>query len=298
MTGSAGLAAGHMQGLGICVAEAAGWPIQCHVGDIRHGIHMGHGIAFIDMTDPAIDIGRRCMGTHTASIVGLDGKGRSGMAALAFVLCTVIQLQAGVGACAAVTKGAGGAAGRMICPGLRMAEPAIHPVQTHTAEIRGHAGICRSQGMIQRIAFSNMAAVAFLIRRGVMGPDAAAVIGYNLENRLIMTGLALGLRAICKGTVNRMAEHAGLCARAVRGGDCGMTGQTGPVPDICNPVRMIRRVALTPCGCACGMAVHAVPAVRNKTGSPADILQGRKLRVAPDTRLIVAVDGEAVFRVA
>ena len=77
-----------------------------------------------------------------------------------------------------------------------------------------------------------------------------------------------------------------------------MTGQTGPVPDIGHTVRMIRRVALTPCGCACGMAVDTIPAVRHQTGFPADILQGRKLRVTPDTRLIVAVDGVAVFRVA
>jgi hypothetical protein len=180
---------------------------------------MGHGIAFIDMTDLAVDIGRRCMGAHTASIVGLDGKCRGGMAALALVLGTVIQLQAGVRACACVAKCAGGVAGRMVCLSLRMAEPAIHPVHAHPAEIRGHAGITRSQSMILRVAFSSMAAVAFPVSRGIMGPYAAAVIGYNLENRLIMTCLALGLRAICKGTVNRMAENTGLGARAVRGGN-------------------------------------------------------------------------------
>jgi hypothetical protein len=77
-----------------------------------------------------------------------------------------------------------------------------------------------------------------------------------------------------------------------------MTGQTGPVPDIGNPVRMIRRVALTPCGCTSGMAVDTVPAMRYQTGFSADILQRGKFRVTPDTRLIVAVDGVAVFRVA
>ena len=219
MTGRAGLAAWHMQGLGILMTQAAGGPIQCHVGYVRHGIHMGHGIAFIDMTYLAVDIGRRCMRAHTASIVGLDGKGRGGMAALALVLCTVIQLQAGVRACACVAKCAGGVAGRMVCLGLWMAEPAIHPVHAHPAQIRGHAGITRPQGMILRVAFSSMAAVAFPVSRGIMGTDAAAVIGYDLENRLIMTGLALWLRAVGKCAVNRMAEYACLCARAVGSGN-------------------------------------------------------------------------------
>ena len=68
-----------------------------------------------------------------------------------------------------------------------------------------------------RVAFSGMAAVAFLVCWGIMRPDAASVVGYNLENGLIMTGLTLGFGTIGKCAMNRMAEHAGLGAWAVRG---------------------------------------------------------------------------------
>ena len=77
-----------------------------------------------------------------------------------------------------------------------------------------------------------------------------------------------------------------------------MTGQTCPVPYIGGPVHMIYRVAFTPGGCACGMAVDTVPAVWHKTRLSADIQQGGQLRVAPHACLILAVDGITVFRVA
>ena len=88
-----GLRAIHMQGLGIGVAEPAGRPIQRHIGDIRQPVNMSQRHALPDMAEGAIHVCTRLMGAHSASIVGIDGKYRLGMAAFTLGLRTVIQLQ-------------------------------------------------------------------------------------------------------------------------------------------------------------------------------------------------------------
>jgi hypothetical protein len=63
-----------MEGLGICMTQAAGQPIQGHVGYIRQSVDVIGWYAFPDVTQGAIDIGPGLMHAHTASIVRLDRK--------------------------------------------------------------------------------------------------------------------------------------------------------------------------------------------------------------------------------
>jgi hypothetical protein len=58
-----------MEGLGIRMAQAAGGPIQGHVGYIRQSVDMIEWHAFPDMTQGAIDIRPGLMHAHTAPIV-------------------------------------------------------------------------------------------------------------------------------------------------------------------------------------------------------------------------------------
>ena len=96
MAGRTGFRAINVQGLGIGMAESAGGPIQCHIGDIRHTVHMIQRITLPDMAEGAIHICTGLMCAHTASVVGLYGKYGLGMAAFTLGLRTVIQLQAGM----------------------------------------------------------------------------------------------------------------------------------------------------------------------------------------------------------
>ena len=97
VTDDTGFRAGGVDGLGIRMTQSAGIPVQWHVGDIRNGIHVIGRIAFLDMTHGALHIGLSPMTACAASIIGLNGKYRLGMAAFTLGLGTVIKIQTGMG---------------------------------------------------------------------------------------------------------------------------------------------------------------------------------------------------------
>jgi len=186
MAGDAWLGAGHVEGLGIPVTQPAGLPVEGHIGHIGHGVHVDHRIALIDVTQGTVDVCLGCMHTHTAAVIRCNGKCWLGMAALAFLFRTIVQLETGVGTCSAVAQSAGGITRGMIRLGLGMTEPAIHPVKEHSAQIRRHARIVRPESVIQWIALPYMAAVALPVCRCIVQADPAPVIRHDIEDTFLL----------------------------------------------------------------------------------------------------------------
>jgi len=96
MAEGARLGAVYVACLGVRMAQAAGPPLEWHVGDIGDPVQVLDREAFLDMADGAVDICNSCMDAASAAIVGVYGEYSLRMATLAQGLRTVGQIQAGV----------------------------------------------------------------------------------------------------------------------------------------------------------------------------------------------------------
>ena len=186
----AGFRTVHMAGLGIRMAQPARIPLQGHVGHIRHAVQVIGSQTFLHVADGAVDICGALVRSAAASIVGVDGEHRFGMAALALSFRTVIQLQAGMVAGSGMADDTGLRTCGMDCLGIRMTQTACNPVQWHV----GHVRQCIH--MIGRIALFDMTHGALHIGIGRMIPCAASVIGLYWKYRLGMAAFTLGFRTV------------------------------------------------------------------------------------------------------
>jgi hypothetical protein len=148
--------------------------------------------------------------------------------------------------------------------------------------------------MILGIALSGMAAVTFLVSRGIMKPYAASIVGYDFKSRLIMAEFTLGLRTVGKSAMYGMAEHTGFGPRAVCSSDIGMAAKAGPIPYIRKTIHMVCRIAFSPCRDSCCMAIYTVTRVRYETWFAANIQERWGICMTPNTCLIVAKNGNTV----
>jgi len=125
-----------MDGLGIHMAQTAGYPVQGHIRYIREGIHVVGRTAFLDMAHGALHIGFSRMISDTTTVIRIDGEYRLGMTAFALRFRAVIQVETGMVPGAGMTDCTGLAARDVICLGIRMAKAACIPVHGHIGYIR------------------------------------------------------------------------------------------------------------------------------------------------------------------
>lgn len=210
-----------MDGLGIHMAQTAGYPVKGHIGYIREGIHMIGCPAFLDVAHGALHIGFSRVIPGSAPVVRIDGEYGLGMTALTLRFRAVIEIDTGMVSCACMTGRTGLVARDVICLGVRMAKAACIPLQRHIGDIG------KGIHMVEWIALTDMTDGAINISCAFMDTTPAPIIRIDGEYGFDVAALTHGFRAIIQ-------FQAGMVAGAGMADDTGF--ETGLMEDLGTPM--------------------------------------------------------------